>query len=68
VGLVTTFYCPKFQTPSNVEGQLPVFISPRKRVAQLYPQALGSFFFASYDWQDYGGGIGTRLHMEHFLT
>jgi hypothetical protein len=27
----------------NLEGQVPVFISPRNRVAWLYPQALGSF-------------------------
>jgi hypothetical protein len=33
----------------NLEGQIPVFISPRNRVAQLYPQALGSLFIASYD-------------------
>jgi hypothetical protein len=26
----------------NLEGQGPVFISPRKRVAQLYSSALGS--------------------------
>jgi hypothetical protein len=32
----------------NLEGQVPVFISPRNRVAQLYPQALGSIFVASY--------------------
>jgi hypothetical protein len=32
----------------NLEGQVPVFISPRKRVAQLYSQALGSLFVASY--------------------
>jgi hypothetical protein len=25
----------------NLEGQVPVFISPRNRVAQLYPRALG---------------------------
>jgi hypothetical protein len=25
----------------NLEGQVPVFISPRNKVAQLYPQALG---------------------------
>jgi hypothetical protein len=36
--------------------------SPRNRVAQLYPQALGSLFVASYDSQGYGGGIRTRLH------
>jgi hypothetical protein len=47
---------------SNLEGQVPVFISSRNRVAQLYPQALGSFFVASYDSQGYGGGIGPRLH------
>jgi restriction endonuclease Mrr len=34
----------------------------RNRVAQLYPQALGSLFVASYDSQGYGGGILTRLH------
>jgi hypothetical protein len=28
----------------NLEGQVPVFISPTNRVAQLYPQALGSLF------------------------
>jgi hypothetical protein len=34
---------------SNVEGQVHIFISPRKRVAQLHPQALGSLYVASYD-------------------
>jgi hypothetical protein len=29
----------------NLEGQVPVIISPRNRVAQLYPRALGSLFF-----------------------
>jgi hypothetical protein len=37
----------------NLVGQIPVFISPRNRVAQLYPQALGSLFFVSYDSQGY---------------
>jgi hypothetical protein len=46
----------------NLEGQVPVFISPRNRVAQLYPQALGFLFVASYDSQSYGGGIRIRLH------
>jgi hypothetical protein len=46
----------------NLEGQVPVFISPRNRVAQLYPQALGSLLVTSYDSQGYGGGIRTRLH------
>jgi hypothetical protein len=25
----------------NLEGQVPIFISPRKRIAQIYPQAFG---------------------------
>jgi hypothetical protein len=40
----------------------PVYISRRNRVAQLDPQALGSIFVASYDSQDFGGGIRRRLH------
>jgi hypothetical protein len=32
----------------NLEGQVPVFISPGNRVAQLYPRALGSIFVTSY--------------------
>jgi hypothetical protein len=48
----------------NLEGQVPVFISPRNRVVQLYSQALGSLFVASYESQGYGGGIRTRLHAE----
>jgi hypothetical protein len=47
----------------NLEGQVPVYISPRNKVARFYPQALGSLFVASYDSQGYGGGILSRLHM-----
>jgi hypothetical protein len=46
----------------NLEGQVPVVISPRNRVAQLYPQALGSRFVATYGSQGCGGDIRTRLH------
>jgi hypothetical protein len=57
----------------NLEGQVPVFISPRNRVAQLYPQALGSLFVASYDSQDYGGSIGNIViqsvpHRKHHVS
>jgi hypothetical protein len=31
----------------NLEAQVPVFISPRKGVTQVHPQALGSLFVAS---------------------
>jgi hypothetical protein len=37
--------------PPNLEGQVPIFISPRNRVAQLYPSALGYLFVASYNSQ-----------------
>jgi hypothetical protein len=48
--------------PPNLEGQVPLFIFPRNRVAWLYPQALGSFFIASYDSQGYCRSIRPRLH------
>jgi hypothetical protein len=47
----------------NQEGQVPVFISPRNRVTQLYQQAMDSLFDASYDLQGKGGGIRTCLHV-----
>jgi hypothetical protein len=46
---------------SSLEGQLPLLI-PRKRVAQLYAQALDSLFVASFDSQGYDGGIRPSLH------
>jgi hypothetical protein len=52
----------QIQDSPNLEGQAPVFLSPRNWIAQLYLQALGSIFVASYDSQGYGGGIRTRLH------
>jgi hypothetical protein len=50
----------------NLEGQVPVCtrITPRNRVAQLYLQALGFLFVASYDSQGYGGGIRYPLHVD----
>jgi hypothetical protein len=46
----------------NLKGQVPVFISPRNRLARLYSQALGSLFVSSYDSQGYAGLIRPRLH------
>jgi hypothetical protein len=48
VSFEATCYCLKRDSP-NLEGQVPVFISPRKRVAQLYPRALG-FPFCCLLW------------------
>jgi hypothetical protein len=47
----------------NLKGQVPVFVSPRNRVARLYPKALGSLFVASYDSQGYGPRHGK--HRKH---
>jgi hypothetical protein len=60
--LTTIFYC-LFGDSPNLEGQVPVFIAPKNRVAQLYSWALGSLIITSYDSQGYGGGIQTLLHM-----
>jgi hypothetical protein len=43
-------------------------MSPMNMVTQLYPQALGSLFVASYESQGYGGGIQPRLHTGAELT
>jgi hypothetical protein len=40
-GLMSIVYCLHFWDSPNLEGQVPVLISPRKRVAQLHPRALG---------------------------
>jgi hypothetical protein len=45
--IVTIFYCVRFETPPTWRSRSP--------------QALASFFVASYDSQRYGGGIRTRL-------
>jgi hypothetical protein len=41
----------------------PVFMSPSDRMAQLYPQALGSLFVVFCDLQGYSGSILACLHM-----
>jgi hypothetical protein len=53
---VTVLYCLIRDSP-NLEGQVPAFTSPRNKVAQLYPRALGSLYIVSYDSQGYSGGI-----------
>jgi hypothetical protein len=61
-GLITVFLLSQIRDFLKLEGQDPIFIFPRNRVARLYPQALGSILIASYDSQGYGGGIRTRIH------
>jgi hypothetical protein len=52
----------QFQDSTNVGSQVPVFISPRNRLTQLYPQVLGSLFVASYNSLCYGGGVRPHIH------
>jgi hypothetical protein len=61
VELMTIFYSLIRDFP-NLKGQVPVFTSPRNRVAQLYTGAMGSLFVTSYNLKGYGGSILTRLH------
>jgi hypothetical protein len=55
-------YCLRLETAPTWWPRPPVFISPRNRVTQLHPQALGSLFVVFYDSQGYGEGIRTLLH------
>jgi hypothetical protein len=45
---------------ANLEGQVPIFISPRNRVVQLYRQALCSLFITSHNLQ---GCVRSLLHI-----
>jgi hypothetical protein len=40
-GLMTTFCCLSFKTPPNLEDQVPIFISPRKKGGQVIPPGTG---------------------------
>jgi hypothetical protein len=48
MGFKTIFYCPNSWDSPNLESQVPVFISPRNMVAEIYHQSLGSFSVISY--------------------
>jgi hypothetical protein len=66
-GTYVQILLPQIQHSPNMEGQVPVFISTRKRVTRLYPQALGSLFVASYYSKGYGGGIRHSLEFRVVL-
>jgi hypothetical protein len=59
-----------FSLASNTQpgGLGPRIYVPRDRVAQLYPQTLGSLVFAFYVSRGYGGGILTRLHTRRLFV
>jgi hypothetical protein len=60
VTLGSNSYRTHMRLPQPV-GPGPHICIPQEQVAQLYPRALGSRFFASYDSQGYSGGILNRL-------
>jgi hypothetical protein len=47
----------QIQETLNLKGQVPVFIFPRNRRVQFYPQTLGSLFVASYHFRRYGRDV-----------
>jgi hypothetical protein len=51
MGFVAIFYYLNYWYSPSLEGQVPVFISPRNRMAQLCPRELSSVLIASYDSQ-----------------
>jgi hypothetical protein len=59
--LMTIFYYLRFETPKPGEPGPRTYI-PQEQGGPVLPQALSSFYVASYDSQGYGGGILTRLH------
>jgi hypothetical protein len=61
---VSYYFFQRFQSKTlrSILNTLWYIKNHSKRVVQLYTQALGSLFVASYDSQVYGGGIGTSLH------
>jgi hypothetical protein len=63
-GLMIIFYCLKFETPPTWRARFPYLHPPRNRVAQLYPQILGSLFVASYNSQ---GDIRTRVNTGYWI-
>jgi hypothetical protein len=65
--LKAIFYYLIWDSP-NLEGQDPVFISSRNRVAQLYPRHWVPFLSPLTTRRDYGRGILTRLQAVHIVA
>jgi hypothetical protein len=65
-GLMTTFYCLRFETPPTWKAMFPCLYPQGIGWPGYTPQAQGSLFVASYDSKGYGGGI--RFHTEVTLN
>jgi hypothetical protein len=67
-GLGNILYCLYFRDSPNLEGQVPVFISPRNRVAQLYRQSkkvIPPKSKSCYDWRSVSQSVSMpwcRVH------
>jgi hypothetical protein len=57
------FYCLRFQTPPTRRAR-SAYLSLRNKVAQLYPQKLGSFLVSSFELLGYSGGIQARFQSQ----
>jgi hypothetical protein len=65
---MTTFYCLRFEIPPTRKTRFPYLYLPGTEWPSYTPRHWVPFsFVASYDSQDYGGGIRPRLHTG-FLT
>jgi hypothetical protein len=62
VELMTIFYCLIWDSP-NLESQVPVFISPRNKVVQLYPPGTGFPFRRLLRLAGLQRSILTHLHV-----
>jgi hypothetical protein len=62
-GLVTIYYCFRFQTSQPGGPGFRIYI-PQEQGGPVIPPGTGFLFVASYDLQGYGGGIRNRLHTE----
>jgi hypothetical protein len=58
----------EFRDSYNLKGQVPVFISPRNRLAQLYSRALDSHLVPPYDSQGYGGSIPQYVYIIYLIA
>jgi hypothetical protein len=62
--LETHDHCTVSDSRYHLEGQIPLFISPKVRSGPIIPPCTVFLFVASYDSQDHGGRIRTHLHEE----
>jgi hypothetical protein len=77
MGLMSIVYCLYVWDSPNQEGQVPVFISPRNRVAKIYPRALGLsnsftyyyiYIYSSYMYNTYIRPLLVQARTDYALS